>query len=206
MRHIVDFTDRNGYRALRLTQSALNLDSFSLYTRAGFVPRHAYQDMMIAVPPGGMRQTAPGRDRVRDATTADIPAIAALEMSVSGISREQDYRLAIDNPHGFWSASVYEGDGGSVDGFLISCGHPAMNMVGPGFMRTVEQASALILRELDRHRGRSPVFLVPVDRPALVRLMYDWGARNVELHFCQVRGEFQPFAGINMPMFLMETA
>jgi hypothetical protein len=36
--------------------------------------------------------------------------------------------------------------------------------------------------------------------------MYDWGARNCELHFCQVRGEFKPFQGISMPTFLPETA
>jgi hypothetical protein len=35
--------------------------------------------------------------------------------------------------------------------------------------------------------------------------MYDWGARNCELHFCQVRGEFQAFRGISMPSFLPET-
>jgi hypothetical protein len=35
--------------------------------------------------------------------------------------------------------------------------------------------------------------------------MYDWGARNCELHLCQVRGEFQPFRGISMPSFLPET-
>ncbi|MBM3728162.1 MAG: GNAT family N-acetyltransferase [Acidobacteria bacterium] len=206
LRYITDFTDHHGYKSLRLTQSALNLDSFSLYNRAGFVPRHAYQDMMLTVPAAGLPHRVPGMDRVRDATLADIPAIAALEMSVSGVTREQDYRLAIENPHGFWSASVYEGSGGAIDGFLISCGHAAMNMVGPGVMRSDEHAAALILREYDRHRGRSPVCLIPVERAGLVRQMYEWGARNVELHFCQVRGKFQPFAGVNMPMFLMETA
>ena len=79
-------------------------------------------------------------------------------------------------------------------------------MLGPGVIRTEQQAAALIHMELDRHRGRTPVFLVPVDRYGLVRQMYDWGARNCELHFCQVRGRFQPYQGINMPTFLLETA
>ena len=47
LEHIIDYTEAHGYPALRLTQSALNLDSFSLYTRAGFVPRYAYQDMLL---------------------------------------------------------------------------------------------------------------------------------------------------------------
>ena len=48
--YIIDYTNRHGYKALRLTQSALNLDSFSLYNSAGFVPRYAYQDMMLSGP------------------------------------------------------------------------------------------------------------------------------------------------------------
>jgi hypothetical protein len=35
--------------------------------------------------------------------------------------------------------------------------------------------------------------------------MYDWGARNCELHFGQVRGAFQAFRGVNLPAFLPET-
>jgi len=205
LQFIIDYTDRNHFPALRLTQSALNLDSFSLYTTAGFVPRWAFQDMYLSVPAQGMNRTAPGLDRVRNATLADVPAMAALEMEISGIERDQDYRYCIQNQLGFWHVSVYESAQGVVDGFLISCGHPAMNMLGPGVSRSETEAAALILRELDGYRGRSPVFLIPVERAALVRQLYDWGARNCELHFCQVRGEFRPFQGISMPTFLPET-
>ncbi len=205
LRFIIDYTDSHGYKALRLTQSALNLDSFSLYNKAGFVPRYAYQDMMLAVPKDGIQQSAAGSERVRDATLDDIEAMAALEMEVSGITREQDYRYLIENALGVWHLSVFEGTNGAIEGFLASCGHQAMNMAGPGVMRTEEQAAALILRELDRHRGRMPVFLIPVEKEKLVRQAYEWGARNCELHFCQVRGEFQPFQGVNMPTFLPET-
>lgn len=81
-----------------------------------------------------------------------------------------------------------------------------MNMLGPGVTRTEQQAAALLFRELDLHRGKSPIFVVPVERAHLVRQLYDWGARNCELHFCQVRGEFRPFNGINLPSFILETA
>lgn len=206
LQYIIDFTDNNGYKALRLTQSALNLDSFSLYNRAGFVPRQAYQDMLLPVPAGGLSHSTPGVEHIRDATLDDVPKMAELEMEVSGVTREQDYRYCIENAQGFWHVAVYQGSGGGIDGFMISSAHPAMNMLGPAVARTEEQAAALILRELDLHRGRSPVFLVPADRPKLVRQMYNWGARNCELHFCQVRGEFQPFQGVNMPTFILETA
>ncbi len=203
--YIIDYTNRRGYKALRLTQSALNLDSFSLYNSAGFVPRYAYQDMMLQVPDGGLGTSPTGLEHVRDATPDDVPALVDLELSVSGISRETDYRFCIKNGQGFWHVSVYEVSAGKIEGFLISSGHPAFNMLGPGVARTQEQAAALIYKELDQYRGRSPVTLVPMEKTGLVRQMYEWGARNVELHFCQVRGEFQPFAGVNLPTFFPET-
>jgi GNAT superfamily N-acetyltransferase len=205
LQHIIDYTERSGYKALRLTQSALNLDSFSLYNTAGFVPRWAFQDMFVPVPPSGMTARVAGMEHVRDGTPADVPQMGALEMGVSGISREQDYAYCIRNDSGYWHVSVYENAAGLIDGFIISCSHPAMNMLGPCVARGDDEAAALILRELDRHRGRSPVFLIPMEQTTLVRKMYEFGARNCELHFCQVRGEFQPFRGISMPTFLPET-
>ncbi len=201
---IIDFTERGGYPALRLTQSALNLDSYSLYTRAGFVPRCAFQDMFVQVPPAGLTTETPGLDRMREATLGDVAGMAELEMEVSGITREQDYRYAIENSPGFFHCSVYEGPCGRIDGYMISCGS-ALNMLGPCVTRSEQVAASLILHELDLYRGRTPVFLIPVERENLVRRMYDLGARNCELHFCQVRGRFQPFRGISMPSFLPET-
>ncbi len=204
LKHIIDYTESRGIPALRLTSSALNLDSFSLYNRHGFVPRCAYQDMFLKVPAEGMAQTLPDSECVRPATTDDIDAIAALEQEISGITREQDYRYCIANRAGYWQAFVCEGPSG-IDGFLISCAHPAMTMVGPGFARSDSATAALLLRALDGQRCRTPVFLIPVERDRLVHQLYKWGARNCELHFCQVRGQFQPFRGVNLPSFLPET-
>jgi GNAT superfamily N-acetyltransferase len=205
LQHIIDYTEQHGYKGLRLTQSALNLDSFSLYNRAGFVPRYAYQDMFLQVPADGFGRSVAGADRVRAATLDDVPALAALEMEVSGISREEDYRYCIANVRGYWHASVFETPRGDIDGFMISSSHPAMNMLGPCVARSEHEAAALIWCELDHHRGRAPVFLIPMERDKLVGQMYEWGARNCELHLCQVRGEFRPFQGISMPTFLPET-
>jgi hypothetical protein len=72
-------------------------------------------------------------------------------------------------------------------------------------MRGDDDAASLIAAELDHHRGRSPVWLVPADRPVLVQQMYRWGARNCELHFAQVRGEVQRPRGVVLPTFLPET-
>jgi GNAT superfamily N-acetyltransferase len=202
--YIVDFAERER-KPVRLVSSAMNLDSFSLYTRAGFVPRCAYQDMSIPVPAEGLNYRAAGQERVRPATPEDVDSMAELEMELSGISRQKDYRYFVENAGGIWHMSVLEGSDGRLDGFLASVNHPGSNMLGPGVARTQDAAAALLLAELDHHRGRSPVFLVPVECAGLVRQVYAWGGRNVELHFHQVRGEFPPFRGVNLPTFMPET-
>jgi GH24 family phage-related lysozyme (muramidase) len=128
-----------------------------------------------------------------------------LELEISGISRVKDYEYFLANEEGFWHVSVYERDGG-LEGWLVSCGHPGFNMVGPGLARTEEQAAALLRAELNVNAGRTPVFLLPVSAASLVRLAYSWGARNCEMHFAQALGEAQPFRGVTMPTFLPETA
>lgn len=201
LQYIIDFAQREE-KPLRLTQSALNLDSFSLYNKAGFVPRCAFQDMYLAVPDGGLG-ISPDRE-IRVATNDDVAAMSALEFDVSAITREQDYAYCIANDDGFWDVAVAPGEQG-LDGFLISCSHSAMNMLGPCVARDEATAAALLLHALDQQRGRSPVFLVPVECDWLVKQAYSWGARNCELHFCQVLGDFKPFQGVSMPTFLPET-
>src|SRR3954452_18503175 len=144
--HIVDLAEQKS-KPVRLVSSAMNLDSFSLYTRAGFVPRAAFQDMMIAVPAAGRGRTIAGADRVRAATQADVPQIVELEMRISHIRREKDYRHFIENPEGIWHLSVYENADGSIDGVLASVVHPGSNMLGPGVARSDDVAAALILEE-----------------------------------------------------------
>jgi predicted N-acetyltransferase YhbS len=205
LRFITELADRER-KPVRLVSSALNLDSFSLYTRAGFVPRCAYQDMLLAVPQDGLPSLPPEASRVRDAVAGDVEKMAALEMEVAGIRRDKDYRCFIENTAGFWHAAVYPGAGGGIAGWIASSAHPAMNMIGPCVARDPEVALVLLLRELDRHRGRVPVWLVPVECTEMVRRLYALGARNCELHFSQVRGAWQPFRGISMPTFLPETA
>jgi GNAT superfamily N-acetyltransferase len=193
-------------KPLRLVSSAMNLDSFSLYTRCGFIPRIAFQDMFIAVQKGGLTSPAPtGSERVRSATVADIPAIVQLERELVGIEREKDYRHFVENVHGIWSLSVLEQADGTLGGFLASVNHPASNLIGPGVFRTEAEATALLYAELNRHPGRSPVFLIPVTCASLVQQCYAWGAKNCEIHFAQVRGAWQEPRGIILPTFLPES-
>ncbi len=205
LRHITDFAD-SLQKPVRLVSSAMNLDSYSLYTRAGFVPRRAYQDMFLSVPESGLGWPSSSISGVREAVRSDVDAIAALEMELTGIHRAADFHHFIENRDGFWHVSVCEGRGGALDGFMASCAHPGCNMIGPGLARTAEQAAILLQAELDHHRGHRPVFLVPVDCASLVQQAYQWGARNCELHFSQVRGVCPPVQGVDLPTFMPETA
>jgi len=204
LRHGIDEADRR-QKPLRLVSSAMNLDSFSLYTRAGFVPQAAFQDMYLAVPDQGLPFRTDGDKFVRAATPADVPGIDRLERELVGISREKDYRYFLENQDRIWHLSVYVDQLGEVCGFLASVSHPGSTMLGPGLARTADQAAALLLAELNQMRGRTAVFLVPVQCGPLVQQMYQWGARNCELHFSQVRGPCQPVQGIPMPTFMPET-
>jgi GNAT superfamily N-acetyltransferase len=190
---------------VRLVSSAHNLDSYSLYTRAGFVPRRTYQDVMVSVPAGGLGHDAARRGHVRSATLSDVPGMVALEAELTGIRRGGDFAHFVTNTQGIWHVSVLDGVNGGLDAFVASVAHPGSRMIGPGVARTEDDAAAVLLAELDRHRGYAPVFLLPVGAGSLVAQAYSWGGRNVEMHVHQVRGICPPFGGITLPTFMPET-
>ena len=204
---IVRLSDEQN-KPLRLVSSAMNLDSFSLYTRGGFVPRQIFQDMTLAIPEEGLAERAiPGIHRVRDAHLDDLQNIVQLEQELCFIEREKDHRFFLDNAMNIWNVCVIESeDTKQIDGVLVSVKHPGSTMLGPGFMRSEEDALALIRYQLDHyHRGGQPVWLVPSLCHSLVSKLYSWGAKNCELHFGQTRGKWQQPRGVTMPTFMPET-
>ncbi len=203
--YILDYTKGNDYKSCRLMSSAVNIDSFSLYNRAGFIQRVAYQDMVTAVPANGISETVTGEDMVRKATLGDVASVCSLELEVSGISRKMDYRYAIENPRKALHMSVYDNGHNGIDGFMISVKHPTLNMLGPCVTRSEDVAIALIKKELERFRGGTVLCVAPIQMRKIVLQMYAWHAVNVETHFMQVWGEFYGFKGVNMPSFLPET-
>ncbi|MEM7014758.1 MAG: GNAT family N-acetyltransferase [Verrucomicrobiota bacterium] len=188
---------------LRLVSSCLNLDSFSLYSRRGFAPYAVFQDMMLQVPEDGI--PAAESDNIRDATPDDVPAIDALEREIWGTSRAKDWAYFIDNVRGNWHVSVSAAADGQLNGVLASIYHPGSNLVGPGVAKDAKVAEQLFVAELNQHRGRTPVFLVPADNRDLVAAMYRHGARNCEMHIAQSNGEFPTINGVLMPTFMPET-
>ena len=205
LKHIIEYTD-SGALPLRLVSSALNLDSYSLYNRFGFVPTSIYQDMVIDVSPKGIElQEDYPLPTVREAGPSDIVAMGQVEFEVSGISRERDYCYFIEKGDGIWHTVVSEDEDGNVDGFLVSVDHPASQMIGPGVARTEKAALAMLYRQLGRFKSKSVVCLLPSSCSLLVRAAYKIGARNCELHFGQIKGDAQPVNGVVMPSFLPES-
>jgi hypothetical protein len=102
--------------------------------------------------------------------------------------------------------SVLVGPNDELGGFLASVNDPGSNMLGPGLARDEILAAALVRGELNFHRGRSPVWLVPSCSRTLVDAMYVLGAKNCELHISQVLGDYTPETGIIFPTFMPETA
>lgn len=158
---ILKYTKENNYKSCRLMSSAVNIDSFSLYNRAGFIQRVAYQDMVITVPENGITETVKGEELVREAILNDISAVSSLELEVSGISRKMDYRYAIENPRNVLHMTVYENSHKGIDGFMISIKHPALNMLGPCVASSEDVAIALIKKELGRFQGGTCVVRSP---------------------------------------------
>ncbi len=190
---------------LRLVSSAMNLDSYSLYTRVGFVPRIVYQDMFLPLPEEEHGIVAPGRERVRSANKGDLSSIVALGMEVEKLNRERDFKYFLAHPD-LWHVSVIENEIGNLSGCLASIAQPGSTMLGPGFSRDQTSAATLILAELEHRRGHTPIFLVPAHCEELVATLYKWGARNCELHVHQCRGRWDEPSGVSMPTFLPESA
>jgi GNAT superfamily N-acetyltransferase len=189
---------------VRLVSSAMSLDSFSLYTRLGFVPHTLFQDMILPE----RKQPLPlprGSGRVRVAGPDDAAAIADFEYRLHGIRRLKDYRYFLENREGIWSAWVSETEGGGLDGFLCAVSAEGSQMLGPGVMAGEAQALALIHAAHASRPNWSPVFLVPSAAPQLIAALYQRGARNLELHVAQCAGPCPAMQGISMPTFMPET-
>lgn len=188
---------------VRLVSSLMNLDSFSLYTRLGFVPGMVFQDLCF--PPGILPPLVPPQGTIRPATADDVPLIAALEERATGIARGHDFSYFVRNEPALWHTLVLIGNNGVLRGFLGSINDGTTRMIGPGWMENDADALALLTAQLHHHAAGNPVFLVPSRAAGLVAALYNAGARNVELHVAQVRGTSREPAGIVIPTFLPES-
>lgn len=192
-----------GDQPLRLVSSAMNLDSFSLYTRLGFVPQMMLQAVTLGVPAHGL----PGAStRPRPATMEDVPRIADLELRMNGVRKERDYRFFLENKTGGWRLAVIEKPSGAIAGFLAASLHGSGPQLGQGVAEDEATMMELVHATLDTHcRGQHVVWLLPMGCAALVRQAYAWGARNRETHLFSVLGYAPPIRGVTIATFMPES-
>jgi hypothetical protein len=191
---------------VRLISSAQNLDSFSLYTKKGFVPFLSFQDLFIQVPANGLSLVEITDDEtIREAVDEDIADMVELERELVGIERAKDFSYFIKNSEGIWKTLIYRDRDEKLLGFLCSVNHPASRMIGPGVAQSENITTTLLAAQLDFFRGFSPVFLLPTDAAQAVKTAYSWGARNCEIHFAQCLGKKPATRGFIMPTFMPET-
>ncbi len=207
--HIAAMAQAAG-KPLRLVSSAMNLDSFSVYSRLGFIPYEVYQDMMIPNFQPDTIQLSPEvaalAAGVREAVPADVPGIVALEAEQTGLEHAQDYTYFIQNADGIWKTWVLEDSDGKICAVLGSVFDPGSCMLGPGVMQNEAQMLALIFTALSERQkqGARPIFLVPTKCAKAVQTLYSWGARNTEIHVGQCLGGCDAPKGIVMPTFMPE--
>jgi len=194
-------------KPVRLVSSLQNLDSYSLYSKLGFVPREIFQDLLITVPEDGIDSPAPvGLEHIRTAHRNEAARLADFEASLRGIRREKDYQFFLNNEVGSWHTWVSEDASGSLKGVLTVSKNPAMPMLGPGIVADDTTAIAMVWHALNNLRGKSYVILSPATASSLMMQLYRWGARNIELHVSQGYGEASSEKGIVFPTFLPESA
>ncbi len=194
-------------KTVRLVSSLLNLDSYSLYSRLGFVPQTIFQDLLITVPAHGISLPEPtGIERVRPAVLEEAAQLADFEAALQGIRREKDFRFFLHNDVGSWKVWVSEDHSGNINGVLVVSLNSAMPMLGPGIFTNEAVAIAMLWRALEELRGQPYVVLAPATASTLIATLYRWGARNIELHVSQTRGQSPIGTGIVFPTFLPETA
>lgn len=207
MAEAINRAKNDGDKPLRLVSSLWNLDSFSLYTRLGFVPANIYQDIVFNVPAAGLQAPPPAdAGRVRPATHADLDAIDTFERTVLGVTRRHDYAFFLNDTPENWAVRVCETNDGTLNGVLAACLHPDAAMTGPGAATDSTAAIALLWHTLHEFAGRGCLILAPAADPSLVATLYRWGGRNVEIHAAQHYGA-QPHAagGLAFPSFLPES-
>ena len=92
---------------VRLVSSAHNLDSFSLYTKKGFVPFLSFQDLYIKVPSNGFPLIEiPDGETIREAVAEDVADMVDLERELVGIERAKDFSYFIKNSKGIWNPYI----------------------------------------------------------------------------------------------------
>jgi hypothetical protein len=122
--------------SFRLSQAAFNKESFSLYSKTGFVA--AEQCLRLERPPAPV---TPEEDEphVRVVTAESAPVLADLDRRLTGAEREREL------PTLFAMGKVYvHGADSDIQGYLATMPTPGPTFLGPAVAHSEAQLAALI--------------------------------------------------------------
>ncbi|MCM8532656.1 MAG: GNAT family N-acetyltransferase [Lentisphaeraceae bacterium] len=193
-------------KSLHLISSAQNIDSFSLYNKAGFVPNEVFQDMILQVPEEGISLNEKELQRVRPAKDSDVRKLVSLERSINGFDHSKDLEFIIANESGSWQCHIIENEHAKITGFLCSVNHACSKIIGLGAILKHEDTLTLIKSHLNNFKGFSPLLLIPAKEKELVQALLKMKAKNIEIHMTQSLGTAPATTtkGLFMPTFLPE--
>lgn len=167
--------------SFRLVQAAFNKESYSLYSRTGYV---AVEPLLrLERPPA----PPPEEDdpQVRRATADELQAVAGLDRRLMGVERERELATIF----GMGSVHVYD-DGAGMQGYVATMPTPGPIFFGPAVAQREDQLIAL-LRAALRAIGSRPVTLhLPTRFAATIDECYRLGFRLFGLEMFMVRGDW----------------
>lgn len=168
--------------SFRLVQAAFNKESYSLYSRTGFV---AVEPLLRLERPPAPVMPEEGEPHVRRAAVEEAPAIAELDRRLMGVERDRELAII------FGMGRVYVcDDGGGMQGYLATFPTPGPVFLGPAVAHSEDQVNALVRAAL-RAIGSHPVTLhLPTRFASTIDECYRLGFRLFSLETFMVRGEW----------------
>ncbi|CEL99951.1 unnamed protein product [Vitrella brassicaformis CCMP3155] len=206
METVIDWANSRGAPSIRLQQLASNVQSFSLYTRMGFICRK----QCLHLRGWCLSSSAPSPSALspaytlRQATGDDAGEAAELYHRVTGERRDNQIREAFEHQMEGHPAKAYvltdKGSGkmvaytGQLYFFTHSCALTEDHFVELVTRVCDEWAKEMPPRENDHlipPTAGPPSFLLPVDYPKLARTLLDRGMRTVSLTNLMSIGEWR---------------
>ena len=181
MQHMIDHAHQLGYKSVRLTQSAYNLVSLSLYASMGFEVKDTFVEMKAA-------PSAAPDETVRTMTEADLPVIERLSKNSYKVSRRREALSALEL---FGNCLVKESDS-EITAYMTFADS------GHGVAESVSDVLALV-GEAARRFPEHAEFGCPLSLGGLYKSLLEAGCRAVEFHTIMVLGEYEHPTGIWMP-------
>jgi GNAT superfamily N-acetyltransferase len=170
--------------SFRLTQSAFNKESFSLYSKTGFVA--AEQLLHLERPPAPV--TPEGDEpRVRVVTAENAPLVVDLDRRLTGAEREREMATLF----GMGRVYAYGGDS-DIQGYVATMPTPGPTFIGPAVAPSEAHLGALIRAALRDIGPRTTGLHLPARFAPTIDECFRLGFRLFSLETFMVRGEWRP--------------